>query len=151
MTNVNVVQLPLSDDIYYRICEFEEKSYKKYFDYIQPYRSMFEEYGCEIVVGLEWHNLRNKEFARERIEFKRGYECVVCVLISKDGVELTVPSNDGEVDYYSMVHTYTISQIENKLFNNYAFLYLNVDNEIDEDMHILLEHVKYYYKSDGKI
>lgn len=29
MTNVNVVQLPLSDDIYYRICEFEEKSYKR--------------------------------------------------------------------------------------------------------------------------
>lgn len=151
MTNINVVQLPFSDDIYFRICEFENESFKKYFDYIEPYRSMFEAYGCEIVVGLEWHNLRSKEFARERIEMKRGYECVVYVLISKDGVELTVPSNDGEVDYYRMLHTYTISQIKRRLFKSNAYLYLNIDNEIDEDMNIFLEQVKCYYKSDSKI
>lgn len=149
MSNLNVVQLPFSEDVYFCICEFEDKSLKKYYDYIEPYRSMFEKYGCEIIVGLEWHNLRNKQCSRARIEMKNGYECVVYVLISKDGLALTVPSNDGEVDYYRLVHTYIISQIESKLFNNYVYLYLNVDNEIDDDMHILLEQVKCYYKSDG--
>lgn len=77
-------------------------------------------------------------------KMRNGYECVVYVSIFKNGYELVIPSSDGEVDYYRLVQTYTISKIERIMFKKYVYIYLNIDNELDGDMNLFLRKIKTY-------
>ncbi len=144
MTNINVIKLQFSNDISNLICQFETYALENYLNYVERYNTILKKFGCEIVVGLEWHNFKYKQCSQNRIKMRNGYECVVYVSILKNGYELVIPSSDGEVDYYRLVQTYTISKIERIMFKKYVYIYLNIDNELDGDMNLFLRKIKTY-------
>ena len=58
-------------------------------------------------VGYGWENFLKKEHSTNRLPFKNGYECYIYCEVQKDGTEVRIGSNDGEVDYYVLSVSWT--------------------------------------------
>lgn len=70
MTNINVIKLQFSNDISNLICQFETYALENYLNYVERYNTILKKFGCEIVVGLEWHNFKYKQCSQNRISVK---------------------------------------------------------------------------------
>lgn len=120
------------------IVKHEKIMLEKYLDILDSYRAIFEQYNCSLKVGCGWENFLKKEHSANRLPFKNGYECYIYCEVLKDGKEVRIGSNDGEVDYYALSVSWTISSIERRFFKRIVSLSLDTD-DIENDMNELFQ------------
>lgn len=121
-----------------KIIEHEILMLEKYLDILDSYRTTFEQYNCSLKVGCRWTNFLEKEHSASRLPFKNGYECYIFCEVQKDGREVHIKSNDGEVDYYALSSSWIISSIERRFFKNNVSLCSAAD-DVEDDMNRLLQ------------
>lgn len=129
------VYSPDKDD---KIVRHEKIMLEKYLKVIDGYRAIFEQHNCSLKVGCRWTNFLKKEYSTHRLPFKNGYECYIYCEVQKDGKEVHIESNDGEVDYYSLSVSWIISSIERRFFKINVLL-SSATNDIENDMNELLQ------------
>ncbi len=120
------------------IIKHEEVMLEKYSNILDSYRRIFEQYHCSLEVGCRWTNFLKKEYSVHRLPFKNGYECYICCEVQKDGKEVHVESNDGEVDYYALSASWIISSISRWFFHLNVSL-CSATDDIESDMNELLQ------------
>ena len=98
------------------IVKHEKIMLEKCSNILDSYRAIFKEYNCSLEVGYGWENFLKKEHSTNRLPFKNGYECYIYCEVQKDGTEVRIGSNDGEVDYYVLSVSWTVSSIERRFF-----------------------------------
>lgn len=121
-----------------KIIKHENLMLEKYSNIFDSYRKIFEQYNCSLEVGLRWTNSLKKEYSASRLPFKNGYECYIYCEVQKDGKEVHIESNDGEVDYYPLSASWIISSIERKIFKISVSLCVAAD-DVEDDMNKLLQ------------
>ncbi len=119
------------------IIEHETKMLEKYSDILDSYRAIFEQYNFSLEVGCRWINFLKKEYSASRIPFRHGYECYIYCEVQKDGKEVHIESNDGEVDYYPLSASWTISFMRRGFFKINVWL-CSATDDIEEDMERLV-------------
>lgn len=129
------VYTPDKDD---DIVRYEKKMLEKYLKILDRYRAIFEQYNCSLKVGCGWTNFLEKEYSLHRLPFKNGYECYIYCEVQKDGKEVHIESNDGEVDYYALSVSWIISSIERRFFKINVSL-CSATDDIENDMDKLLQ------------
>lgn len=77
----------------------------------KEYLSRFEEKGYSLKLGLMWRYSWKRGVMYQRVKFRNGYMCYVYCSVQKDGVDVNVPSFDGEVDYYPVSTVWMITAI----------------------------------------
>ena len=120
------------------IVKHEKIMLEKYLDILDSYRAIFEQYNCSLKVGCGWENFLKKEHSANRLPFKNGYECYIYCEVQKDGTEVRIGSNDGEVDYYVLSVSWTVSSIERRFFKLNVSLSSDTD-DIENDMNELFQ------------
>ena len=124
------------------ICTFEDHMLGIYTEKVQAYARSFEAVGCTLEVGLMWKNFFDADtVAFQRGDFRNGYECYVYCSVQRDGQEVRIPSNDGEVDYYDMSTAWRISSIRRFFFKLELSLYVDTD-DIESDLENFLICIK---------
>ena len=129
------VYTPDKDD---EIVRFETIMLKKYLKILDSYREIFGQHNCSLEVGCRWTNFLKNEYSAHRLPFKNGYECYVYCEVQKNGKEVHIESNDGEVDYYALSASWIISSIERKFFKINVVLSSATD-DVESDMNELLK------------
>ena len=126
---------PDKDD---EIVRFEKIMLEKYLKILDNYRAMLEQYNCSLKVGCGWTNFIKKEYSAHRLPFKNGYECYIYCEIQKNGKEVHIESDDGEVDYYPLSASWIISSIERRFFKLNVSL-CSATDDIENDINELLQ------------
>lgn len=121
-----------------KIIKHEIRMLQKYTDILDRYRRIFEQYNCSLEVGCRWTNFLKKEHSASRLPFKNGYECYIYCEVQRDGKEVHIKSNDGEVDYYALSASWIISLIERRFFKINVSL-CSATDDIEDDMNRLLQ------------
>ena len=104
------------------IVRHEKTMLEKYLNIIKKFNPIFEQYDYSLKVGCRWTNFLKKDYSAHRLPFKNGYECYIYCEVQKDGKEVHIDSNDGEVDYYALSVSWIISSIERRCFKIYVSL-----------------------------
>lgn len=120
------------------IVKHEKIMLEKCSNILDSYRAIFKEYNCSLEVGYGWENFLKKEHSTNRLPFKNGYECYIYCEVQKDGTEVRIGSNDGEVDYYVLSVSWTVSSIERRFFKLNVSLSSDTD-DIENDMNELFQ------------
>ena len=120
------------------IVRHEKIMLEKYSGILDNYRAIFEQFNCSLKVGQGWINFFKKEHSAHRLAFKNGYECYIYCEVQKDGKEVHIKSNDGEVDYYALSASWIISSIERRFFRINVSLCSAAD-DIENDMNRLFQ------------
>ena len=121
-----------------RIINHEDTMLETYSKIISRYSSLFEQYDCSLEVRLFWIDFSTEKRSDHRLPFHVGYACYVCCEVQRDGKEVHVKSNDGEVVYYSLSATLMVSSIERDFFKTKVSLYSDTD-DIENDMKDLFQ------------
>lgn len=129
------VYTPDRDD---EIVRHEELMLEEYLNILDSFRKIFEQYNCLLEVGYRWTNFSKKEYSAHRLPFKNGYQCYIYCEVQKDGKEVHIESNDGEVDYYPLSASWIISSIERWFFKSNVYL-CSATDDIESDMNELLQ------------
>lgn len=129
------VYTPDKDD---EIIKHEEIMLEKYSNILDSYQGIFEQYHCSLKVGCGWTNFFREEHSAHRLPFKNGYQCYIYCEVQKDGKEVHVESNDGEVDYYALSASWIISSISRWFFKIKVSL-CSATDDIESDMNELLQ------------
>lgn len=116
-----------------RIINHEDIMLKTYYEIINSYSSLFEQYDCSLEVRLFWIDFSTGKRSNRRLPFHIGYACYVCCEVQRDGKEVHVKSIDGEADYYSLSATWMVSSIERIFFKTKVSLYSDTD-DTENDM-----------------
>ena len=111
---------------------------KKYSEILETFRKQLERYDCSLEIGMRWTNFLKNEYSVNRLPFKNGYECYIYCEVQKDGKEVCIKSNDGEVDYYPLSASWIISSITRQFFKIKVSLCLATD-DINEDINMLFQ------------
>ena len=120
------------------IVRHEKIMLEKYSNILDSYRAIFEQYNCSLKVGCSWTNFLKKEHSTNRLPFENGYKCYIYCEVQKDGKEVHIESNDGEVDYYALSASWIISSIERWFFKINVSL-CSATDDIENDMNELLQ------------
>ena len=120
------------------IVKHEKIMLEKCSNILDSYRAIFKDYNCSLEVGYGWENFLKKEHSTNRLPFKNGYECYIYCEVQKDGTEVRIGSNDGEVDYYVLSVSWTVSSIERRFFKLNVSLSSDTD-DIENDMNELFQ------------
>lgn len=120
------------------IVRYEKIMLEKYLKILDGYRAVFGQHNCSLKVGCRWTNFLKKEYSAHRLPFKNGYECCIYCEVQKDGEEVHIESNDGEVDYYALSVSWIISSIKRRFFKINVLLSSAID-DIENDMNELLQ------------
>lgn len=64
---------------------------------------------CWVKIGLGWINKIRNEYSKSRLPIEKGYCCLVCFELQKEGSILCVRSNDGKADYYPASASWVIA------------------------------------------
>ena len=134
-------KMAYTNEIDDEIISHENNMLALYREKIKEYMPLFEEYGCSLKVGLMWNYFPGDTVTCRRGSFKNGYLCYVYCEVQKDGNVVSVDSNDGEADYYTLSTEWNISSITRKFFKLIVVLCTDTD-EVDEDLNVLLSHLK---------
>ncbi len=127
------------------IINHENRMLETYSKIISSYSSLLKQYNCSFEVGLFWIDFSTKKSSYCRLPFHNGYECYVFCEGQRDGKEVRIESNDGEVEYYSLSATWIVSSIERNFLKTKVSLYSDTD-DIEEDMREL-----FWLLSNGNI
>ncbi len=119
------------------IVRHEKTMLEKYLNIIKKFNPIFEQYDYSLKVGCRWTNFLKKDYSAHRLPFKNGYECYIYCEVQKDGKEVHIDSNDGEVDYYALSVSWIISSIERRCFKIYVSL-CSATDDVENDMKELL-------------
>ncbi len=120
------------------IINHEHRMLETYSKIISSYSPLLKQYNCSFKVGLFWIDFSTKKSSDHRLPFHNGYECYVFCEGQRDGKEVRIESNDGEVDYYSLSATWIVSSIERNFLKTKVSLYSDTD-DIEEDMKELFQ------------
>lgn len=126
---------PDKDD---EIVRFEKIMLEKYLKILGSYRTMLAQNNYSLKVGCGWANFIKKEYSAHRLSFKNGYECYIYCEIQKNGKEVHIESDDGEVDYYPLSASWIISSIERRFFKLNVSL-CSATDDIENDINELLQ------------
>lgn len=126
---------PDKDD---EIVRFEKIMLEKYLKILGSYRTMLAQNNYSLKVGCGWTNFIKKEYSAHRLSFKNGYECYIYCEIQKNGKEVHIESDDGEVDYYPLSASWIISSIERRFFKLNVSL-CSATDDIENDINELLQ------------
>lgn len=136
-----------------KIIQHEEKMLMRYSEIIKShYQSLFEKYGCDLNIGLEWLNLFEKcgcdldirlEWFKTgrncRRKFHAGYSCQIYCEVLKDGKEVNVPDYEGDYDFYPLWAVWEISRIDGIFCKEKYVLCTDSAEEICRDMDRLVK------------
>lgn len=124
------------------ICNHEDSTLNEYKQVINSMIPQFSQYGCTLETSLFWKESFKSNAKSFRPDFKNGYECYVCCTVFRDGKEVRIISDDGEVDYYDASVCWMITRIYRRMFNLCVDLFPDVDSDIYEQMNDILEMIK---------
>jgi len=123
------------------IFEHEESMLIAYTLFVKEYEAFFKSYGCSIKTGLMWKRLSSEAQEFQRGQFQNGYECYVYCSIEKDGREVRISSNNGEVDYYPLSTAWLITSIHRSWWRLKVHLFTGIDtaaiNDVNEFKYML--------------
>lgn len=118
--------------------------YKKYIEgteIIKAFYSLCIKYDCGVKIGLCWINEIRNEYSKSRLLIEKGYCCLVCFELQKDGSILCVRSHDGETDYYPVSASWVITTASKSPFGKKLCVELfseSISEECQNDLQNLL-------------
>lgn len=95
------------------ISKHEEKMLSEYNHMAGKYKEAFAKYRCSLRLNMRWYNcltIRQK-VTDYRLPLKNGYICFIDFGVQKDGIDIKLKSDDGEVDYYMLSDSLHITEI----------------------------------------
>lgn len=125
---------PLLDD---QIKEHEYVMLSKYQIAVSAYKNAFAEYGCTVECGLMWTIFPSDTPLFSRISSCRGYSSYVYCRVMKDGLQVNIPSFDGEVDYDSLSCCWQIVSISPSWITPKTALFTGTDDAAADIENIL--------------
>lgn len=128
-----------------RIIEHEEKMLFEYNCMVEKYKEAFAKYQCLIRFRMEWYNcLTIKQRPVDyRIPLKNGYVCFIGFSVQKNGEDIKLKSDDGEVDYYVLSDSLHITEINWMLVYKKINLFSDM-KDFEEELNYFLQMLEMY-------
>lgn len=131
----------IDEDVGKVLQHFEAEMFEKYKKAVEPFVPLFAEIGCSLRLEQQWVNQIHHTWSTERLPLEKGYECWIHCIVERDGEEVHIISTDGEVDYYPLITSWTVSSYMRIGFKLRAYLYASVD-DVDIDLTDFLSQLR---------
>lgn len=136
-----MIKLRISKNKELCIHEYEEIILNQYKKAAEVYLPTIEKMKCTLKISLGLSNVARNIWSASPILGKTSYECFVYCMIQKEGKEVRVSCEDGEVDYFPLIGSWMISDVILRFGKFYVTLWPEVDTEFKTDMEYLLEQL----------
>ena len=110
------------------LCNYEQNFLKKYEELFYKYDLIINQFGFTLNYGLFWKNYIYRKESLKRISRKNGYTCYLYCSVQKNGKDIKIPSEDGEVEFYYLSETWILTSISRLFLRLYANIY---DDPVD--------------------
>lgn len=131
-----------------QLYSFEKAMIEEYRTVINPYSQLFDELGYELKIELGWINSLKKEWSKQPLPIKNGYECYVYCIVEKNGRIVQIKSNDGEADYYSLIASWMISSVVRHFQKLVVKTYPRMDDDVADNLNGFLLQLRNKHDAD---
>ncbi len=135
-----------TEEILSKVCKHEERMLFEYNRIAEKYKEAFDKYQCALKIEMRWYNCMSIKYKsyNYRIPLTNGYICCIDFSVQKNGEDVKLESEDGEVDYYSLGDSTNISEITWLLVCRRISLSTDTDY-FEEELIDYLETLERYY------
>lgn len=127
-----------------RIKEHECAMLSKIQNAISAYDHDFAKYGCTVECGLMWSIFPSDRPLLSRIPSCRGYCSYVYCAVTRNGIQVNIPSFDGEVDYNSLSCSWQVVSISASPFNP-EISFISSIEDIPTDIEDILDTLRTHH------
>lgn len=126
------------------IKEHEYAMLSKIQNAVSAYDNDFAKYGCAVECGLMWSVFPSDKPLFNRIPPCRGYRSYVYCIVTRNGIQVNIPSFDGEVDYNSLSCSWPVVSISASPLNP-EISFISSIEDITTDIEDILDTLRIHH------